>query len=414
MVTRRILQVLLCLLIAPFSISAQLPLGFTLANGQTRARIPIEIYNNLVVAPVILNGQVPLKFIIDTGVRTAILTDKDLSDFLNLTYSRKYTISGIGGEKLVDAYVATDVSLDIPGVKSRGHAMLVLDHDFLQLKNFLGADIHGILGYELFSRFIVQIDYQRKEMVLISPASFKPKRKYEMLPISIQDTKPYIVADVKINDTTVIRAKLLVDSGASHGLFLNPESDPRIKIPPKHVSSIIGRGIGGSMYGKIARVPSLALGKFDIKNVITNFPDPETYVDSIKSSPTVFRNGAIGGEVLSRFKVIFDFSAGKLYLQKNHSFKKKFYYNLSGLTIKATGKNMDRFEISDIREKSPSFKAGLLVGDFIQKINGFPSNTLNLNQVNDFFNSAPRRRLYIEVIRKGELLKKEFRLEDPI
>jgi C-terminal processing protease CtpA/Prc len=118
--------------------------------------------------------------------------------------------------------------------------------------------------------------------------------------------------------------------------------------------------------------------------------------------------------VLSRFKVIFDFSAEKVYLQKNRSFRKKFYYNLSGLTVKATGKNMDKFEISDVREKSPSFNAGLLVGDFIQKINGFPSNVLNLNQVNDFFNSAPRRRLYIEIIRKGELLKKEFRLEDPI
>jgi hypothetical protein len=294
MVTRRILQVLFCLLFVPFSLSAQLPLGFTLADGRTKTRVPVEIYNNLIVAPVILNGQVPLKFIIDTGVRTAILTDKGLSDFLNLKYSRKYTISGIGGEKLVDAYVATDVSLDIPGIKSRGHAMLVLDNDFLQLKSFLGADIHGILGYELFSRFIVQIDYQRKEMVLMSPASFKPKRKYQMLPIVIQDTKPYILSDVKINDTTVIRAKLLIDSGASHGLFLNPESDSRIIIPPQHVSSIIGRGIGGAMYGKIARVPSLTLGEFDIANVITNFPDPETYIDSIKSSPTIFRNGAIG------------------------------------------------------------------------------------------------------------------------
>src|SRR6478736_9571759 len=108
MFTRRILQVLFCLFFAPAFLSAQ-PLGFTIADGQKRVTIPIEIYNNLVVVPVILNGQMPLKFIIDTGVRTAILTDKELSDFLNLVYSRKYTISGIGGEKLVDAYVTNDV-----------------------------------------------------------------------------------------------------------------------------------------------------------------------------------------------------------------------------------------------------------------------------------------------------------------
>jgi len=413
MFTRRISQVLFCFLFIPLFSQAQ-QLGFTLAHGQRKARIPIQIYNNLIIAPVILNGQVPLKFIIDTGVRTAILTDKDLSDFLNLTYTRKYTISGIGGEKLVDAYVTNDVSLDLPGVNSRGHALLVLDQDFLQLKSFLGEDIHGILGYELFSRFIVQIDYQHKELVLMSPHTFKPKRKYQVLPISIQDTKPYLISDVKINDSTVVRLKLLIDSGASHGLFLDPQSDQHIKVPDRHVASIIGRGIAGVMYGKIGRVPSLALGDYHVNNVITNFPDPESYIDSLKISPIVFRNGAIGGEVLSRFKVIFDFSAEKLYLRKNRSFKKKFYYNLSGLTVKAIGKNLNEFEISDVREKSPSFIAGLLPGDQIKKINGLPSTNLDLHQVNGFFNSSPGKRVSIEVVRNGELIKKEFRLEDPI
>jgi len=385
-----------------------------MAEGQKKVRIPIEIYNNLVVAPVILNGQMPLKFIIDTGVRTAILTDKELSDFLNLVYSRKYTISGIGGEKLVDAYVTNDVSLDLPGVNSPGHALLVLDQDFLQLKSFLGADIHGILGYELFSRFIVQIDYQRKELVLMSPGKFKPRRKYQMLPITVQDTKPYLLSDVKINDTTTIRVKLLIDSGASHGLFLDPETDPRIHVPTNYVASIIGRGIAGVMYGKIGRIPSLTLGKYKVDQIITNFPDPESYVDSLKISPTVFRNGAIGGEVLSRFKVVFDFSSEKLYLRKNHSFKKKFYYNLSGLTVKATGEKLNKFEISDVREKSPSHNAGLLAGDQIEKINGLPSVDLDLHQINSFFNSAPGKRVSLEVVRKGEKIKKEFRLEDPI
>jgi hypothetical protein len=413
MFIRRILQVLFCFFFIPLFLPAQ-QLGFSLADGAKKVRIPIEIYNNLVVAPVILNGQVPLKFIIDTGVRTAILTDKELSDFLNLTYSRKYTISGIGGEKLVDAYVTNDVSLDLPGVNSRGHALLVLDQDFLQLKSYMGADIHGILGYELFSRFIVQIDYQRKELVLMSPHKFKPKGRYQMLPITVQDTKPYVLSDVKINDTTTVRLKLLIDSGASHGLFLDPESDPHIIVPANNVSSIIGRGIAGIMHGKIGRLPSLSLGKYEVVNVITNFPDPESYIDSLKISPTIFRNGAIGGEVLSRFKVTFDFSAEKLYLKKNHAFKKKFYYNLSGLTVKTVGKDLNKFEISDVREKSPSFNAGILVGDVIEKINGLSSDDLDLHQVNGFFNSSPGKRIFVEIVRNGQIIKKAFRLQDPI
>src|SRR5215218_152853 len=107
------------------------PLGFTLSHGKKRVQIPIEIYNNLVVVPVVLNGQLPLKFILDTGVRTSILTEKTFSDILNLTYSRKYSIAGPGGQKIVDAYVTNNVSLDLPGVHGEGHAMLVLEEDYL-------------------------------------------------------------------------------------------------------------------------------------------------------------------------------------------------------------------------------------------------------------------------------------------
>src|SRR5215212_7798064 len=100
------------------------PLGFTIADGKSKVEIPIEIHNNLVVVPLVLNGALPLKFIVDTGVRTSILTQKSFTDILNLPYSRKYTISGPGGEKLVDAYITNNVTLELPGVIGRGHAML--------------------------------------------------------------------------------------------------------------------------------------------------------------------------------------------------------------------------------------------------------------------------------------------------
>src|SRR5688572_10869504 len=164
------------------------PLGFTLNNGKKRVQIPIEVYNNLVVIPVVLNDALPLKFILDTGVRTSILTQKTFSDILNLPYSRKYTISGPGGDKLVDAYVTNNVTIDLPGVTGRGHAMLVLAEDYLELRNYLGTDVHGILGYELFSRFIIEIDYQKKILTLMTPERFRKRGKFEAIPIVIEDT----------------------------------------------------------------------------------------------------------------------------------------------------------------------------------------------------------------------------------
>lgn len=390
-------------------------LGFSLADGKKKVQIPIEIHNNLVVIPVVLNGQLPLKFILDTGVRTSILTEKTFSDILNLTYSRKYTIAGPGGQKLVDAYVTNNVSLDLPGVHGEGHAMLVLEEDYLELRNYLGADVHGILGYELFSRFIVKIDYENKRLTLYTPEKFnRPGPSYKTVPITIQDTKPYLSAEITMNDSTKVRTKLLVDSGASHGLVLEPDSDPGLKVPPRNIKSIIGRGIGGIITGKIGRIKEVDIGDYKIPSVISNFPDPNSYMDTLKTGRAIFRNGSVGGEVLSRFHVVFDFPKEKLYLKRNHDFKKKFYFNLSGLTLKAEGSSLRKYEITDVRENSAAGLAGLQVGDIIVSINGIPARELELSTVNAYFNSKPGKKVIVDIERAGNPIKKVFHLENQI
>ncbi|HYG17815.1 MAG TPA: aspartyl protease family protein [Ohtaekwangia sp.] len=388
-------------------------LGFSLAEGQKSVQIPIEVYNNLIVIPVVLNDALPLKFIIDTGVRTAILTQKTFTDILNLPYSRKYTIAGPGGVKLIDAYITTNVSLELPGVTGRGHAMLVLGEDYLELRNYLGTDVHGILGYELFSRFIVEVNYEKKLLILKSPATFKKRRKFRTLPMTIEDTKPYVVLPITLRNGTTLNAKFLMDSGASHGVMLDPGSDSLITVPKDVVSSIIGRGLGGEIIGKVGRVEALDLADYHLEDVIVNFPDPNSYMDTLKMS-SVFRNGSIGGEILSRFTVIFNFPKEEVYLKKNSAFKKNFHYNLSGITVKAKGSQLNVFEIREVREKSASAMEGLLPGDIILSINGLETKHLSLNIITGLLNSKPGKRIRIDVERNGQRLKKEFRLTDAI
>lgn len=411
----RIAFAIVVVAICPRILQAQQVLGFALEEGRKKARIPIEINNNLVVIPVIVNGQLPLKFILDTGVRTAILTEKVFSDILNLQYSRKYSVGGPGGKKIVEAFVTNNVTLDLPpGVHGEGHALLVLEEDYLELRNYLGVDVHGILGYELFSRFIVSIDYEKKELLLTQPDKFKPRRKFTTIPITIEDTKPYLQTTVAMNDSSKTRVKLLVDSGASHGLILEPDSNDTLAIPPKHISSIIGRGLGGVITGQIGRIKSLELGRFQVEDVIANFPDPNSYMDTLKISRVVFRNGAIGGEILSRFKVIFNFPQEEMYIRKNAAFRKNFYYNMSGLTLKAIGAGLKRFEITDVRVNSPAQRAGLVEGDHVLTINGMPTAEMDLNALNAYFNLRPGKRIVLEVDRAGKRLKKDFYLENQI
>jgi len=400
------------LLIIAFNGKAQ-TLGFTLSDGRKRVDIPIEIHNNLVVVPVLLNGALPLKFIVDTGVRTAILTEKTYTDILNLSYSRKYSVAGPGGINIIEAYVTNGVDLQLPGVDGHGHALLVLGEDYLELRNYLGTDVHGVLGYELFSRFIVKINYKEKIMTLMIPEKLRLSRKYKTIPLSIEDTKPYITADIKQSNGEKKRLKLLVDSGASHSMLLDPASDSTLDVPANAVSCTVGRGLGGEIRGKSGRLKELSLGSYTLEDVLVNYPDPNSYVDTLKLGQT-FRNGTLGGEILSRFTVIYNFSREELYLKKNGDFKKGFYYNLSGLTLRAKGNQLNSFEVTDVRKFSTADNAGVQVGDQILSVNGVKASDVNLNQLNGLLNERPGKKVNINIKRDNAVLNVKMVLKNTL
>lgn len=388
--------------------------GFRVEGNKRKVIIPVEIMNNLVVIPVVLNNQAPLKFILDTGVRTTVLTQKTYSDILGLNYSKEISISGPGGEKLINTYVTDNVTLDLPGVHGEGHSMLVLEKDYLELRNYLGAEVHGILGYELFSRFIVRMDYHKKRIVLLSPEHFKKKRRYQTLKMKVEDTKPFVLAKIKLNDSTKLNVKLLIDTGASHGLVLESESDPRISVPQKNLESIIGRGLGGEINGRIGRINELELGEYKIEDIIASFPDPGSYTDAVFNDGSIHRNGSIGGEVLSRFSLIFNYPSEEIYIKRNADYKKKFNYDMGGITIKAKGARLRTFEITHIRSGSPAERAGLKEGDLITSINGTSVQNMDLNNINGIFSSKEGKRVVVEVNRGGARIKIEFQLVNQI
>jgi hypothetical protein len=388
-------------------------LGFTLSEGRKRVDIPIEIHNNLVVVPVLLNGALPLKFIVDTGVRTAILTEKTYTDILNLSYSRKYSVAGPGGINIIEAYVTNGVDLQLPGVDGHGHALLVLGEDYLELRNYLGTDVHGVLGYELFSRFIVKVNYKEKVMTLMLPEKLRLSKKYKTLPLSVEDTKPYLIADIQQGNGEKKKLKLLVDSGASHSMLLDPASDSTLDVPANAVSCTVGRGLGGEIRGKSGRLKELSLGSYTLEDVLVNYPDPNSYVDTLKLGQT-FRNGTLGGEILSRFTVIYNFSKEELHLKKNGDFKKGFYYNLSGLTLRAKGTQLNSFEVTDIRKFSTADTAGIQVGDQILSVNGINASSVNLNQLNGLLNERPGKKININVKRNNAVYSLKMVLKNTL
>jgi hypothetical protein len=396
------------ILLETFCCNAQQEIGFFIPKNGKRAEVPFENYNNLIVIKGVVNNRLPLNFIFDTGVHTSIITDKSLSDLMQVKYDRMFTMSGIGEHKQFNVYLANGVSIDFPDLEGRSLNMLVLEEDYLLLRNYLGTPIHGILGTDLIQNLVTTIDYENRKLIFQTPESFKPSRKAISIPIVIHDSKPYIILPVTLLDGTKLEAKLLIDTGASHALLLELFAEPKIKIQDNFINTILGRGLAGTIEGWIGRVNKVDIGNTSFKNVLTFFTDTNSYN---KNYVLAGRNGTVGGELLGRFKVTIDYAHQKVYFERNANYKKPFEYNMAGFDIIGSGDLFDKIEIVNVIEKSPAYIAGMRIGDIIIQINGLAGKSLTVNEFNNILRSRPGKSLRLIVMRGKQKLKFKFKLK---
>jgi hypothetical protein len=378
-------------------------------NGNLdRTEIPFENHNNLVVIQLVLNKTLPLKFILDSGVETTILTDRMITDMLQVQYDKQVKISTAGEVKEITAYIAGKVNLSLPGVMGTGQTLLVLEKDYLELKKYFGFNVHGIIGHELFRNFIVEVDYVSGRVILYDPAHFHAGKSYTSLPMKVEKGKPYVECSIELPDSTILPLRMLVDLGASHALLVETSNHPGIRVPEKHISTSIGKGLGGDIKGDICRIRSLSMGGFHFRDVICSMTNEYYPADS---GQTVRRDGTIGGDILSRFRVIFDYGNERLLLKPNNGYRKPFELDMSGLIISAEGDDINDFTIVDVMKDSPAASAGLKAGDVIIRINGNYYYELNLDEMLFELRAKEGRLIKMMVKRGGEVISASFRLK---
>ena len=95
-----------------------------------------------------------------------------------------------------------NVALQLKKCKSVVRDIIVLEEDFLHLEELTGEAIHGILGSRFFRGLAIDIDYKRQKVKLIDASDFKidEREGYEAFPIRIERHKPYLTANVTLED----------------------------------------------------------------------------------------------------------------------------------------------------------------------------------------------------------------------
>ena len=429
-------------LLACFTINAQD--DFLIERNKKKVVIPFKLINNLVFIPIKVNG-IELNFLLDSGVDETILfsmEDKKEVSFKNI---KKIKLRGLGSEEEIEGLKSTNNVLETHGLKSVNHLVyIILDQGF-NLSSHIGIPVNGIIGYKFFKNNIVEINYQKKRIFVYQNNEIVKSnlnKKFKILPISIERSKPYVMAAALVNDEN-IPAKLLVDIGNSDSFWVF-END-KIKLPKKNFPDFLGKGFSGDIEGHRAKVSKFSLADFEFKNPIVAFPD-STSVKNVKM--VINRIGSVGGEVLKRFTIVMDYADKKMYLKKNNKFNEPFSYNKSGISVQHNGlqwvqetvhletvqintsidDNNDRkrddfrykfqlkpiYEIVNVRKRSAAEKSGLQKGDVIISINNNKPYKYTLQQINNLLKSEEDIWVNLEVERNSVLLKFRFRLEDEL
>lgn len=372
--------------------------------------IEFQSVSNLIIIPLTINGSDTLNFILDTGVRYPIITELPFVNKLDLNYMMPVEIRGLGEGKHLTAYRSGNNVMKLDGLTaSNQEVQMVIDENF-QISHILGIPVHGLIGFNLFKDYIVEIDYNKERLTLYKPEYYKYRdRKNDIiLPLHFNSDKPFVYTEILTEDSTKVPVNLLVDTGASDAIWLSKKSDERIQYPENHIETFIGRGLSGDLYGIKGRIDGIWVGPLILPQPIVAFPNSEI-IDNLISSND--RNGTLGAEILRRFDVTIDYRNSRLTLRPTNKIKDDFNYNMSGMEVINPMPGFPIFTITDIRENSPAYLAGLKENDQILSINSTSHSGLDLNDINLLLQSKENKKIKLKVLRDGEEISTSFELK---
>jgi hypothetical protein len=283
----------------------------------TRARsIPFELFANVIFLRVQVGNSAPLSLLLDTGAYSIL--DAERARGLGLSLDTVGKTDSIGADQQRVHLVRDKVSFTLPGIRFEAPRVLAIPLGKVQDCIDAGTKaagaprvlLDGILGKEFFAALVVEIDYASRLLHLYDPATYVYAGNGEHIPLEVAPQHIFARAEITTTGGPAIPARLLVDTGAAVALRLTRRFVARhgIMPPREKLSEVPECGLGGVAKESALEgtLPSLRLGKHEIRDPVTVFSDIEENVPY---------DGFLGGGALRHFTTIFDFSRHRMILE---------------------------------------------------------------------------------------------------
>jgi hypothetical protein len=246
--------------------------GFFLPDSLFEFTMRYKTVNNLIVLPVTINDSIEVNLILDTGCRNMLLFGKRFEQMFT-TQAKPVGFSGLGSGKPVTGKLSLNNEVSIEAVLGKRIPIIIVAE-----KNLFSSlpNVHGIVGYEIFAKFEIEINFPKKMITFRTSADPIRSSRFNYLAMKVLDSKPVIGAVVSTEKGDMYVENLLIDTGSSLGLIYSTGNNKR-----SSRQATLGRGLNGLLNGEKRITKRLLLDNVEFRNVSTSVVESENCYASI-------------------------------------------------------------------------------------------------------------------------------------
>ncbi len=267
-------------------------------SGRSSTTFSVQIHDRLVYIPVEINGH-HVQFVLDSGSSRTLVNTGKVKDLGLQARVSGDTIQGAGSGR-VPLQAIDDLAVRLPGLDLYFDQASSVD---LSPVNHEGSPtMDGLLGYPLLARYVVMIDYEHERVTITAPDKFVPPEGTEPLPLEIRNKFSFVAGELKPSADVTLQDRFFIDSGSGDAV-----DHPIANSMQSRQPTTAGVGLGTPSTGNVAKLWGFRLGPYLIRDLS---------IECCGGTEDTMR--MLGGEVLSRFTVTFDYPHQRIFLLPNH------------------------------------------------------------------------------------------------
>ena len=329
------------------------------------AQVPFQFLAGHVWVRGVVGESDSLWVMIDSGAQSGMMDDA-LAKTLGLEQHGRHETLGASGTQ--SSRSVSDITLAIGGLSVHWESLDTVDLSAVTA----GRPLQILVGYELFHSCVVRFDYAAGVMDVWESARAPQRQPGVVVPMTLEENHPYVEGTLEIAGRPPLRGRFVIDTGSGAALIVAPDVAARDSLArafPRTLQ-VFGRGVGNAENrNHVGRARSFALGELRFDRPLVMVPDPTA---GRFSAPGTLGN--IGGQLLGRCRVTFDYPRRRVLFERSADFDQPFEADMTGI---GWMRDASGWSVRFVNPDTPASEAGLREGDVLTSVDGQPAARLD-------------------------------------